>query len=233
LKYLRPIVIVLSVLAIDQALKFWVKLHFEYTENLHITDWFYLYFIENEGMAFGMSIGGDNGKLILSMFRLLAVFVIGYYLVRLVKQKAHPGFISSISLIMAGAIGNIIDSVFYGKIFSASTPQTVAKLFPPEGGYATWLHGRVVDMLYFPVYEGFLPTWIPIWGGEYFIFFRPIFNIADASITTGVLLIIIFQRKFFPTRKAELPVTVPDESSELKQNSLKADSDAESLESNR
>mgnify|MGYP000870973670 CR=1 FL=1 len=201
MKYLRPILIVLLVLALDQSLKIWVKLHFSYTENLHITNWFYLYFIENEGMAFGMSLGGDNGKLMLSLFRLLAVFGIGYYLVRLVKQKAHPGYISSISLIMAGAIGNILDSIFYGKIFSASTTLRPAELFPAGGGYAGWLHGRVVDMLYFPVYEGFLPAWIPVWGGQYFIFFRPIFNIADASITIGVILIILFQRRFFHDRQ--------------------------------
>lgn len=181
-----------------------MKLNFNYTESLRITNWFYLYFIENEGMAFGWSLGGEWGKLLLSLFRLLAVFLIGYYLVRLVKHKAHSGFITSISFIMAGAIGNILDSVFYGKIFSMSTPSTLAVLFPEGGGYAGWLHGRVVDMLYFPLYEGFLPEWIPIWGGDYLIFFRPIFNIADASITTGVILIILFQKRFFrPNKKAQ------------------------------
>ena len=197
MKYLHPVIVILSVLIFDQALKFWVKLNFMYTESLRITDWFYLYFIENEGMAFGWSLGGEWGKLTLSLFRLLAVFLFGYYLVRLVKQKSHAGFITSISLIMAGAIGNILDSVFYGKLFSASTPQQLAVLMPEGGGYATWLHGRVVDMLYFPLYEGFIPPWVPIWGGEFLIFFRPIFNIADASITTGVFLIILFQRQFF------------------------------------
>ncbi len=174
-----------------------MKLTFAYTESIRITSWFYLYFIENEGMAFGWSLGGEWGKLLLSLFRLVAVFLIGYYLVRLVKQNAHPGFITSISFILAGAIGNILDSVFYGMIFSASTVQTAAKFLPAAGGYAGWLHGRVVDMLYFPLYEGFIPSWIPYWGGEYVIFFRPIFNIADASITTGVLLIILFQKRFF------------------------------------
>lgn len=200
MKYLRPVIVILSVLLLDQALKFWVKLHFTYTESLRITNWFYLYFIENEGMAFGWSLGGESGKLMLSLFRLMAVLLIGYYLVRLVKQKASTGFITSISFIMAGAIGNILDSVFYGKIFSASTPKKLAILFPEEGGYANWLHGRVVDMLYFPLYEGFIPAWVPIWGGEYLIFFRPIFNLADASITTGVILIILFQKRFFKTK---------------------------------
>lgn len=195
---------------IDQTLKFWVKLHFAYTESLRLTNWFYVYFIENEGMAFGWSLGGTSGKLILSVFRLAAVMLIGYYLVRLVKQKAHPGFITAISFIMAGALGNILDSVFYGLIFTSSTPQHVATLFSPEGGYAGWLQGRVVDMLYFPLYEGFIPEWVPVWGGEYIIFFRPIFNIADASITTGVLLILLFQRRFFkskPKAAVILPVT--------------------------
>lgn len=181
-----------------------MKLTFAYTESLRITSWFYLYFIENEGMAFGWSLGGEWGKLLLSLFRLAAVFLIGYYLVRLVKHKAHPGFITAISFIMAGAIGNILDSVFYGKIFSSSTVKSAAALFPAEGGYAGWLHGRVVDMLYFPLYDGFIPSWVPFWGGEYIIFFRPIFNIADASITTGVLLIILFQKRFFkPKQKME------------------------------
>ena len=213
---MRPVLIVLLVLGIDQALKFWVKTHFTYGQNLRITDWFYIYFIENEGMAFGMSLGGDYGKLMLSMFRLIAVFAIGFYLFNLVRQHAHKGFIASIALIMAGAMGNIIDSVIYGKIFSASSSDAVAKLFPSGGGYANLLHGKVVDMLYFPVYEGFLPQWIPIWGGEYFIFFRPIFNIADASITIGVLLIILFQKRFFrDARKAKTVSTLTTESSEL------------------
>lgn len=215
-KLLRPILVVLAVLALDQTLKFWVKLHFTYTESVKVFNWFYLYFIENEGMAFGMSLGGDSGKLMLSLFRLIAVFVIGYYLVKLVRQNAHPGFITSIALIMAGAMGNILDSVFYGRLFSESTPDKIANLFPPGGGYEAWLHGRVVDMLYFPVYEGFLPNWIPLWGGEYFIFFRPIFNIADASISIGVILIILFQKRFFKEKKAPVPPEMVAEPTEIK-----------------
>ncbi len=160
-------------------------------------------------MAFGLSWGGEYGKLLLTLFRILAVVAIGYYLLKLIKQKAHPGFVSAISLIMAGAIGNILDSVFYGKIFSLSTPSQLASLLPSEGGYANWLHGRVVDMLYFPIYEGYLPHWLPIWGGQYLIFFRPIFNVADASISIGVILIMLFQRKFFKDHKTIQAAPLP------------------------
>ena len=202
MRFLRPAIVVSVVLLLDQSIKFWVTLSFTYNESRRVFSWFYLYFIENEGMAFGMSLGGDSGKLLLSLFRILAVTGIGYYLMRIVNEKAHPGFIISMSLIFAGALGNIIDSVFYGKFFSASSVKIASVLFPAEGGYAGWLHGRVVDMFYFPLYEGFLPNWIPVYGGDYFIFFRPIFNVADASITTGVFLIILFQKRFF-RRNAE------------------------------
>ena len=224
MKFFRPALVVSLVLLLDQRIKFWIKLHFTYNESKRIAQWFYLYFIENEGMAFGMSLGGDAGKLLLTLFRIIAAVAIGYYLIRVVNQKAHPGFIVAMSLIFAGAVGNIIDSVFYGKFFSASSPTNVSVLFPPGGGYANWLHGRVVDMFYFPLYEGFLPKWIPAWGGDYFIFFRPIFNIADASITTGVLLIIIFQKKFFKERnkKVEPPV------SEIESSAVQNDAPRES-----
>jgi len=209
LRFFRPAIVISLILLLDQSIKFWIKLHFTYNESKRLFHWFYLYFIENEGMAFGMSLGGDSGKLLLTLFRIIAAVAIGYYLIRVVNQKAHPGFIVAMSLIFAGAVGNILDSVFYGKIFSASNPGSVSVLFPAGGGYANWLHGRVVDMFYFPLYEGFLPKWIPLWGGDYFIFFRPIFNIADASITTGVLMIIVFQKRFFRDRnkKMEEPVT--------------------------
>lgn len=164
-------------------------------------DWFFIHFIENEGMAFGLQFGGDYGKLILSLFRILAVVFIGWYIHKLILQKAHRGLIVCISLIMAGALGNIIDSAFYGMLFSASTPFSTAEFLPKAGGYAAFLHGKVVDMLYFPVIDGYFPKWFPFWGGDYFIFFRPVFNVADAAITMGVLTLLVFQKKFFTFQK--------------------------------
>lgn len=169
-------------------------------EFLVIGDWFRIHFTENEGMAFGMKLGGHYGKLLLSLFRIVAVGFIAYYLFSIVRARQPVGLVISISLILAGALGNIIDSVFYGVLFSDSTTQ-VARFLPEEGGYAPWFHGRVVDMFYFPLFSGFFPEWLPFWGGEYFQFFRPVFNIADASITIGVFLILIFQKKFFREEK--------------------------------
>jgi signal peptidase II len=173
-------------------------------QEYHIAgNWFIIHFTENNGMAFGMELlQGPAGKLFLSLFRILAVLGIGFYLFTLVRKKANPKLIVSMSLIFAGAMGNIIDSIFYGKIFSTSEYQ-VAKLFSPEGGYAGWLHGKVVDMFYFPVLEGHFPKWFPVWGGEDFVFFRPVFNIADSSITIGVFLILIFQSTIFQHEKKE------------------------------
>lgn len=153
-------------------------------------------------MAFGMEFAGEFGKLFLSVFRIIALCGIGWYLHLLVKQKAHHMLITSIALIFAGAMGNIIDSTFYGVIFSSSEFQ-MAQLFPPSGGYSSLLHGKVVDMFYFPVLKGYFPDWFPIWGGEYFVFFRPVFNIADASISSGVALIILFQSVIFKEHKKE------------------------------
>jgi len=160
---------------------------------------FKLYFVENEGMAFGWKLDGDYGKIILTSFRIAAVCFIGYYLYLLTNKKAEKGLIVSISLILAGALGNIIDSVFYGVIFSASSHTTteLAQLFPAEGGYAPWLHGKVVDMLSFNLFTVNIPHAIPFIGGKSFTFFGPIFNIADAAITGGVILILIFQKRFF------------------------------------
>lgn len=160
-------------------------------------DWFIIHFTENEGMAFGMAFGGEWGKLILSVFRIVAIIAIGWYLYKLIKQPASNGLVICISLIFAGALGNIIDSAFYGLFFNESKFHELAVLFPPEGGYAGFLHGKVVDMLYFPVISGMYPDWVPYWGGSDFIFFRPVFNIADSSITTGVLTLVVFQKNFF------------------------------------
>ncbi len=164
-------------------------------------DWFLIHFTENEGMAFGMKLGGSAGKLILSIFRIVAVIVIGYYIYTLTRKKQPAGLLLSMSLILAGALGNIIDSAFYGLLFSASSYHSVAEFLPEGGGYAPFLYGKVVDMLYFPLIETNLPDWLPIWGGKHFIFFRPVFNLADSSITIGVIILIVFQKKFFGKSK--------------------------------
>jgi len=200
----KTILIVFLVLVADQVLKFWIKTHMTLGQEIHVAgNWFILHFTENEGMAFGITFGGATGKLILSIFRIIAVIVIAIYISRLSKKSSHPGLIISFSLIMAGALGNILDSAFYGLIFSQSSYHTVATLFPPEGGYANFLHGKVVDMFYFPVIDTILPEWVPLRGGEQFIFFRPVFNIADASISTGVFLLLIFQNKFFAKQETK------------------------------
>ncbi|MDR2683197.1 MAG: lipoprotein signal peptidase [Dysgonamonadaceae bacterium] len=186
-------VIVLILLA-DQALKIWIKTHLALGEDIRITDWFYIRFVENKGMAMGIEV---MGKLFLSIFRILASGAIIYYLVRLVRRDFPTGYIIFVSLIFAGAIGNIIDSIFYSVIFSDSTPYHVATLFPPEGGYGTWLHGKVVDMFYFPLFEFNWPSWMPWIGGQEFVFFRYIFNLADASISVGFIVLLLFFRKTF------------------------------------
>tara|TARA_B100001109_G_scaffold251839_1_gene246898 strand:- start:10351 stop:10968 length:618 start_codon:yes stop_codon:yes gene_type:complete len=195
--YTMPLIVILAVLFIDQASKIWVKTNMELAEEIPVFgDWFIIHFTENNGMAFGLELAGDYGKLILSVFRIIAVCLIGWYIFQMPKKGAGKGLMFSAALIFAGALGNILDSAFYGLIFNESYYQ-VASLMPAEGGYAGFLYGKVVDMLYFPLYEGFLPDWVPIWGGEYFIFFRPVFNIADSAITCGVASILLFHRNFF------------------------------------
>lgn len=192
-------IIALSVILviIDQISKILVKTTMTLDESIHIFgNWFQIRFIENPGAAYGMELGGDYGKLILSLFRVVAIIFISIYISRLLKRRAPTGVIIGFTLIMVGALGNVIDSAFYGMIFSESTFNTVATF--TSDGYGTFLHGNVVDMLYFPIIDiSRMPDWIPIWGGERFIFFSPIFNIADTYISVALIYLIIFQRKFF------------------------------------
>ena len=200
------LIICLIVIA-DQALKIYVKTHFHAGESHAIIgDWFRLYFIENEGMAYGWKFGGEWGKLLLTLFRLAAVIFGVFYLRKIVQKKYHPGFIVCAALIFSGALGNLIDSMFYGLIFQDSSmfSYNVAKIFPPHG-YAGFLHGKVVDMLYFPIIRNtHFPTWIPFWGGEDFEFFRPIFNISDAAISVGIITILVFQKRFFKSNNQKI-----------------------------
>jgi len=186
------ILVVLIILIADQVLKIWVKTHMYYGESIEIASWFKIHFVENNGMAFGLEV---IGKLFLSVFRIIAVIFISYYLYLLAKRNYSHGFIACVALILAGAFGNIIDCVFYGEIFSASTPSQIATFVPIGEGYASWLHGRVVDMFYFPLIEGTFPSFFPVVGGDPFIFFSPIFNIADAAISVGIVSLLIFYWK--------------------------------------
>jgi len=187
--------VVAAVLIIDQIIKVWIKTTMHLGEEFSVLgNWFIIHFVENNGMAFGMEMGGSIGKLLLSVFRIVAVCAIGWYLVKLCKRDGDTMLVTCVALVLAGALGNIVDSVFYGVIFNSSIGQ-VATLFPSEGGYGSWLHGRVVDMFYFPLIESRFPDWFPLWGGESFVFFRPVFNFADAAISVGIALLLIFQRE--------------------------------------
>jgi signal peptidase II len=194
------VLIILAIIFVDQGLKIWVKTNMHYGQQINLLgDWLRLFFIENEGMAWGWKFGGDWGKLTLTIFRLVAVIFGVFYIGSIVRKKYHRGFIICVAMIFAGALGNLIDSLFYGMIFSRSdNGLPLATMFPPGGGYANFLHGKVVDMIYAPIIENkVLPSWVPFWGGESFTFFSPIFNIADASISAGVIVILLFQRRFF------------------------------------
>lgn len=180
--YTKPLLLIFLVLLVDQASKTWVKTNMYLGQEFKVLgNWFIIHFTENNGMAFGLEFGGEFGKLALSLFRIIAVAGIGYGLHYLIKRKYHRGLILNVALIFAGALGNIIDSVFYGIIYK----------------YETLFHGRVVDMLYFPILKGHFPNWLPIWGGQEYEFFRPVFNLADAAISVGVICILIFQKTYF------------------------------------
>jgi len=190
----RSIWIVLTTLVLDQALKIWVKTHMYLGQEYQVFDWFYIHFTENNGMAFGMEFGGDWGKLGLSLFRIVFVVFMASFLLKLIRKNADKVLIVSLSLVLAGAVGNIIDGTLYGILFSESYRE-LATFLPEAGGYAPLFFGKVVDMFYFPIFKGYLPEWIPFWGGDYFVFFRPVFNVADSAISIGVAIMVIFQKK--------------------------------------
>ncbi|MCI7483445.1 MAG: lipoprotein signal peptidase [Prevotella sp.] len=187
------VAIVVAILLIDQIIKIEVKTNMTLGEAKRVTDWFYIEFIENNGMAYGMKF---INKLVLSLFRLFAIGFIGYYLAKIIKKNVAPlGYIVLIAMVLAGAAGNLIDCLFYGLIFDASTPFTVSQFVPFGEGYSTFLHGKVVDMFYFPIIQTTWPEWVPYFGGSEYVFFSPIFNFADACISVGVVALLLFYRK--------------------------------------
>ena len=204
----KSLLIILLILLADQVLKIYIKTHFMLGEEIVVfKNWFIIHFIENNGMAFGFEFGKDIGKYFLSIFRMVAIGALGWYLLKLIKKGVPFGLVVCFSLIIAGAAGNLIDSAFYGLIFNDSH-FSVASLFPEGGGYNSFLLGKVVDMFYFPLIEGHFPSWFPFWAGQEFIFFRPVFNIADASISVGIVAIFVFYRQHFDEKKEEAVVPV-------------------------
>ena len=186
------VLVILAILLIDQAIKIWVKTSMALHESIHITDWFYIAFIENNGMAFGMQLGS---KIVLSLFRVIAISLLGYYIRQEVKRQARTGYIILLSMVLAGAAGNLIDCMFYGLVFNASSPYYLSYFVPFGTGYAPFLMGKVVDMFYFPLIETDWPQWMPFVGGDHFIFFSPVFNFADACISVSVVWLLLFYRK--------------------------------------
>ena len=185
-----------TLILLDQILKIWIKTHYILGEEFQIFDWFIIHFTENNGMAFGMEFGGHTGKTLLTLFRIIVVGIGIKYVFTLTKSNLSGGALIALGLIIGGAIGNIIDSTFYGVIFNESY-NNVSQFLPATGGYSSLLHGKVVDMFYFPLLNSHYPEWLPIWGGDHFIFFRPVFNIADAGISVGIFMILLFYRKEF------------------------------------
>jgi signal peptidase II len=210
---IRNVVIIIAlIIIIDQVLKIWIKTNFSTGRVMEILPWFRLHFIENPGMAWGWKFGNETGKVVLTLFRMAAVIFGTWYLGKIVRQQYHKGFIICAALIYAGALGNLIDSMFYGMIFDKGLHfDAIAKDYYPymgvarfsTHGYSSFLHGSVVDMLYFPIFNTTLPSWLPFWGGQDFEFFSPIFNIADASISTGVITLVLFQKRFFKRHHSE------------------------------
>lgn len=207
MKGIKVVILILLLLFIDQAIKVYIKTNFYYGEEHKVfgLNWFRLHFIENPGMAWGWKFGeGDVAKVALTLFRLVAVIWGSFYVKKIIKQQYHKGFIICVALIYAGALGNLIDSLFYGLIFEESNPthQNITKAFTPNGGYAGLMYGHVVDMWYFPIIKTILPSWLPFWGGDYFEFFSPVFNTADVWVSTGVITLLVFQKQFAEKKKA-------------------------------
>jgi signal peptidase II len=221
----KPLLLVLIILLIDQSLKLWIKSNMYLGQEIVMfPNWGILHFTENNGMAFGMELEGNIGKLLLSSFRVIAISGLGYYLYWLVKHRENKGYIYCIAMVFAGALGNLLDSAFYGLLFNESYNQ-VATFLPKDGGYAPFLFGKVVDMFYFPMVNGHFPAWFPIWGGEDFIFFRPVFNVADFAISLGVGLIILNQKKYF-AEKPDQPKAAPSKVEEVPLANVKPDPDS-------
>ncbi|WP_431133448.1 lipoprotein signal peptidase [Psychroserpens mesophilus] len=204
----KATLLILIILLVDQVSKIYIKTHFTLTESIEVFSWFQILFVENEGMAWGTKISDfvsfmsdRTAKVCLTVFRILAVIGIGYWLYKSIKLKQSKTLIFAVSLILAGALGNIIDSVFFGVLFDSSAGQ-VASFLPAEGGYDAIFHGKVVDMLHFPMWSGVMPDWIPFYGGQYFTFFEPVFNVADMAISTGIGILIFFNKRAFKTDEA-------------------------------
>ena len=205
------VLIIIAILLIDQVIKIWVKTSMTLHESIQITDWFYITFIENMGMAFGMQLGS---KIILSLFRVVAIAVLGYYIWLEVGKKAKTGYIVCLAMILAGAAGNLIDCMFYGLVFNASSPFYLSYFVPFGTGYAPFLMGKVVDMFYFPLIETDWPQWVPLVGGDHFIFFSPVFNFADSAISVGVVLLLLFYREEVSKISLKKPKPEPEPETE-------------------